>query len=119
MQIVLEYKDGTIEYLDSIPRYGHKVNGNRPVKITTTDVEKFDETGRYLTSEYSLLINLLERNGTIVATELKIVYDEILGRYMYYRDNMEKKYHKFIDAKKDKEEFETLHDNLIVPKWYK
>lgn len=118
MIIVLEYKDGIVEELYEMPIPGHKVNGNRPTNIITTGVEKFDETGRYLTSEYSLLINLLEKNGTVVATELKIVYDEILGRYMYYRDNMEKKYHKFIDAKKDKEEFERLYNNLVVPKWY-
>ena len=118
MIIVLEYKDGIVEELHEMPRLGHKFNGNRPTNIITTGVEKFDETGRCLTSEYSLLINLLEKNGTVVATELKIVYDEILGRYMYYRDNMEKKYHKFIVAKKDKEEFERLHNNLVVPKWY-
>ena len=66
MIIVLEYKDGTAEELCEMPRPGHKVNGNRPTKITTTCVEKFDETGRYLTCEYSLLINLLDRKGVIV-----------------------------------------------------
>ena len=88
MIIVLEYKDGIVEELHEMPRHGHKVNVNRPTKIITTGVEKFYETGRHLTCEYSLLMNLLDRNGTIIATELKIVYDEILGRYMYYRDNM-------------------------------
>lgn len=66
MIIVLEYKDGTVEELCKMPRPGHKVNGNRPTKITTTDVKKFDETGRYLTCEYSLLINLLDRKGVII-----------------------------------------------------
>ena len=66
MIIVLEYKDGTVEELCEMPRPGHKVNGNRPTKITTTGVEKFDETGKFLTCEYSLLMNLLERKGVIV-----------------------------------------------------
>jgi len=66
MIIVLEYKDGTVEELYEMPRPGHKVNGNRPTKITTTGVEKFDETGRFLTCEYSLLNNLLDRKGVIV-----------------------------------------------------
>lgn len=61
MIIVLEYKDGAVEELYEMPKPGHKVNGNRPTKIITTGVKKFDETGKFLACEYSLLINLLDR----------------------------------------------------------
>lgn len=117
MKIVLEYKDGVIEELCSLLRPGHKINGNRPIKITTTGVKKFDETGKFLTCEYSLLINLLDRKGLIVATEPDIIYDELLGWYVHYMNN-ETKYHKFIDAKKNKEDFEALNCNIKTPQWY-
>lgn len=118
MKIVLEYKDGTIEELDYMPRPGHKLNGNRPIKITTTGVQKFDESGKYLTQEYSLLTNLLHgKSNSISATELDIIYDELLGWYVHCM-NDETKYHKFIDAKKNKEEFEALNSNVKTPQWY-
>lgn len=117
MEIKLTYEDGSIEVLNSIPTRGHRLNWNRPITIETTWVKKFDDTGKYLTSEYNLLINLLDAKGKIVTTELDIIYDELLGWYVHYM-NDEKKYYKFIDAKKDKEEFEALHNNVKTPKWY-
>ena len=64
-----------------------------------------------------MLINLLDRKGLIVATELDVIYDELLGWYIHHMSN-EKTYYKFIDAKKNKEEFEEFNRDVKTPQWY-